>query len=56
MKFWNKYLQMDELEQRKVLKQLIGTEEDKNGFFKYMTLTLFKSYIDDTLKNKENKK
>ena len=47
--FWEKYKKLDEIKQRELLKKLTGTEEDKKGFFKYMTLTLFKSYIDDAL-------
>jgi len=49
MEFWNQYKQSDELKQRKMLKQLTGTHEDKYGFLSTMTLTLFKLYIDDVL-------
>lgn len=47
MEFWNQYRESDEIKQREMLKQLTGTHEDKNGFLTTMTLTLFKSYIDD---------
>ena len=49
MKFWKRYIKQDELKQRKMLEQLTGTAVDENGFFRNMTLTLFKSYIDDAI-------
>jgi hypothetical protein len=61
-KFWKKYkkemdkeiledilIKRDEFEQRIMLKKLTGTKENKDGFFEYMSLSLFKSYIDDAL-------
>jgi hypothetical protein len=48
-KFWKKYKKTDEFEQRIMLKKLTGTKENKDGFFEYMSLSLFKSYIDDAL-------
>jgi len=56
MEFWNKYIKEDEMKQREMLKQLTGTEVDRNGFFTTMTLTLFKSYIDDAISGKQEVK
>lgn len=54
--FWKRYNEADELRQREILKKLTGVEENKDYFFKHMTLTLFKSYIDDALEfGKQNK-
>jgi len=51
--FWILYIKSDELKQREMLKSLTGCDvEDKNCFLKFMTLSLFKSYIDDLIKLK----
>jgi len=54
-KFWKRYSKANELQQRDILKELTGVEEGKQGFFPYMTLSLFKSYIDDALEFAKSK-
>ena len=45
--FWEKYIGLDEIKQRKHLATLIGVQD--KGFFETMTMSLFKSYIDDII-------
>jgi len=51
MNFWKTYEKLDEIEQRKRLESL-PIKYDKDGFMKHMTLTLFKSYIDDAIEKR----
>ena len=52
--FWKEYKESDEIKQRELLQKLTGTkEENEFGFFKYMTLSLFKSYIDDCIEEQQ---
>lgn len=49
-KFWEKYSEADEIEQRKILKTLpMFKDIDENGMLQFVSLSMIQSYFNDII-------